>query len=102
MNKAKVFLSSVQFKNEFVVERQLLPILFKKEPLCSIFELWLIEEQAADVPVDTQYLKNIRQSQAVILLLDSEIREAVKKEIDETRRNKIPGSDPQSMLRHHI
>ncbi|AEF84885.1 conserved hypothetical protein [Treponema primitia ZAS-2] len=89
MFKPKVFISSCQYNDEFIVERQLLPILFDKEPLRSIFELWEIEQQAAGITVEAQYIRNIRQSEYVILLLDSIVRDAVKKEIEEARKNNI-------------
>jgi len=88
--KNKVFLSSTQFGDEFRIEREVLPLLFRKEPLSSIFELWKIENQSASVPIDTEYIRNIRQSALVIVLVNSIIRDAVRNEVAEANRNSIP------------
>ena len=61
-HKNKVFLSSTQFGDEFKNEREVLPLLFQKEPLSSIFELWKIENQSAGVPIDQEYIRNVKQS----------------------------------------
>jgi hypothetical protein len=89
-NKNKVFLSSSQFEDEFKIEREILPILFEKEPLSSIFEIFKIETNASGLPIDKEYLRNIRDSHIVVLLIDSIIREAVRNEIDEAKKLKIP------------
>ncbi len=88
--KSKVFLSSTQFGDEFKTERELIPILFKKEPLSSIFDLWKIENQASGNPIESEYIKNVGQSSLVILLIDSIIRDAVRNEIKEAKSAEIP------------
>ena len=88
--KSKVFLSSTQLGNEFEKERELISFLFKKEPLSSIFDLWKVENQAAGIPIEDEYIRNVKQSAIVILLVDSVIRDAVKKEIEEAKKSSIP------------
>ena len=88
--KSKVFLSSTQFGDEFKTEREFLPILFGKEPLSSIFELWKIENQSAGVPIDAEYIRNVRQSALVVVLVDSIVRDAVRNEVAEAKRSSIP------------
>lgn len=56
MDKSKVFLSSTQFQDEFKTERDLLPIIFSKEPLSSIFYLYKIEDRAAGHSIDQEYI----------------------------------------------
>ncbi|MDD3662658.1 MAG: hypothetical protein PHT84_02215, partial [Candidatus Pacebacteria bacterium] len=90
MDKSKVFLSSTQFQDEFKTERDLLPIIFSKEPLSSIFYLYKIEDRAAGHSIDQEYIRNVKSSDLVILLLDNILREAVKNEIQEARKSKIP------------
>jgi len=80
IQKEKVFLSSAQFQDEFLIERELLPMLFSKEPLKLFFDLWKIEDQAAPISPHAQYINNIDNSKIVILLIDSLIRPAVKNE----------------------
>ena len=88
--KSKVFLSSTQLGNEFEKERELISFLFKKEPLSSIFDLWKVENQAAGIPIEDEYIRNVKQSAIVILLVDSVIRDAVKKEIEEAKNHQFP------------
>ncbi len=57
-NKLKVFLSSAQFEDEFKTEREALPVIFKQEPLKSLFSLWEIEEQASPLAITDQYSFN--------------------------------------------
>ena len=45
--KICVFLSSAQHEEEFKVEREVLPVIFNREPLVSIFTLLKIEDHAA-------------------------------------------------------
>lgn len=76
---------------EFKTEREILPIIVNnKEPLSSIFILNKIEDKAASVTVQDQYLFLVRQSRAMILLLDSTARDGVKGEFEEAKKNKIP------------
>jgi len=89
-NKIIVFLSSAQHEDEFKTEREILPALFNKEPLISIFILKKIEDQAAPFTIQKQYLSLVRQSQIVILLLGSTARDAVKEEIEEAKKAGIP------------
>ena len=90
MHKAKVFLSSSQFEDEFKIERELLPVLFSKEPLSSVFDLWKIEDQAASISIESQYTRNVKKSDLMILLIDTIIRDAVINEFEEAKRNQIP------------
>jgi len=90
-NKINIFLSSSMHNEEFKTEREILPIIInKKEPLSSIFTLNRIEDQAAPIPVQEQYLSLVRQARIMILLLDSTAREGVKNEVEEAKRNNIP------------
>jgi hypothetical protein len=76
---------------EFKTEREILPIVINiKEPLTSIFNLIKIEDQAAPITIQEQYLSLVRQSRAMILLLDSTAREGVKNEVEEAKNNNIP------------
>jgi hypothetical protein len=88
--RVNVFLSSAQHDGEFELERTILPIIFEKEPLVSIFNLWKIEDQAAPISIRDQYLTHIKQSQLVILLIDKTARDAVKEEVEEAIKNSIP------------
>lgn len=88
--KAKVFLSSTQYLDEFKIERDLLPILFNKEPLKVLFDLWEIEGQAAPIPVHSQFISNIDSSNVFIILIDSIIRTAVIEEYERAKSKLLP------------
>jgi hypothetical protein len=86
--KAKVFLSSSQFGDEFKVEREIIPVLFDKEPLNLFFDLWKIEDQSAPMPPQEQYILNIDSSEIVLILIDNLVRSAVKDEYNKAKEKK--------------
>ena len=90
MQKLKIFLSSAQFGNEFSTEREALPVIFLKEPLVSSFFLWVIEGQASPSDIRRQYRENLEDSEGLILLLGTELRDAVKDEFDIAVEKEIP------------
>lgn len=80
--KVIVFLSSTQFLDEFKVERTALPSIFRREPFSSVFCLWKIEDEAAPVSPEEQFLRNVDKANIIILLVDNIIRDAVRNEIN--------------------
>jgi hypothetical protein len=88
--KSKVFISSTQYQDEFKIERSLLPFLFNKDPLAALFDIWEIEEQAAPISIQSQYLSNIDTSNIFIILIDSAIRQAVVEEYERAKKDKLP------------
>lgn len=88
--KLKAFLSSAQYQDEFVVERDLLELLFNKEPLYSSFCLWKIENQASPLEIDDHYLSHVKNSDLLIILLGKVLRDAVKSEFETALSNNIP------------
>ena len=88
--KLKVFLSSAQFEDEFLVERDLLEIIFTKEPLCSSFILQKIENQASPLGIISQYNTNICNSDLFIILLGKTLGDAVRDEFVNALKQKIP------------
>lgn len=83
--KLKVFLSSAQFENEFELERQSLPVFFKKQPLVSSFCLWKIEDNASPNKIEEHYKRNVNDSDILLLLLGDTLRDAVKNEFKEAK-----------------
>lgn len=88
--KLKVFLSSAQYEDEFKVEREVLRVLFDKEPLQSTFLLWKIEDQASPLPIQKQYPSHVMDSDVVTLLLGKTLRPAVVKEFETASLKGIP------------
>lgn len=78
--KLKTFLSSAQHNDEFLVEREGLPLIFSKQPLSSSFFLWRIEDYASPKGVDAHYIDHVDDSDVVILLLGAVYREPVENE----------------------
>jgi hypothetical protein len=88
--KLKVFISSAQYNDEFNTEREGLPTIFLKQPLCSSFYLWRIEDYASPDSPESHYLKHINDSDILILLLGKTFREAVGKEFQAAITKPIP------------
>ena len=88
--KLKVFLSSSQYENEFIIERESLPVIFEKQPLVALFSLWRIEDFSSPDQIQNHYLKNVSDSDLIILLIGKNFRAAVKEEFDEAIRNDKP------------
>ena len=86
----KVFLSSSQFNNEFIVEREGLPTIFSKQPLSACFVLWRIEDYASPEEIEPHYCKHVDDSDIMILLLGASYREAVAKEYHRAVAKKKP------------
>lgn len=89
-HKLKTFLSSAQYQDEFIIEREGLPVVFSKEPLRSSFVLWRIEEQSSPQPVMDHYKTNVKDSDILIMLLGKTLRPGVEDEFKEAITNKIP------------
>ncbi len=88
--KLKAFLSSAQFHNEFIAEREGLPAIFEKQPLAAAFVLWRIEDYASPEETEAHYSKHIDDSDLFVLLLGTTFREAVKKEFRRAIEKQIP------------
>lgn len=85
MKRLSVFLSSAM-TGELDSERDGVRILFDTDQvLKEFFELYVIEEHASPQPIERAFIKEVRQSELLILLLDKQLRDAVEK-----------GSDPRS------
>jgi len=83
MKKLQVFLSSAQYNNELITEREGIELVFEKSPvLSSFFELWKIESGASPTKVDEHYINNVKQSDILILILGQTFRDAVVQEYD--------------------
>ena len=87
--KLKAFLSSAQFEEEFLVERELIPFQFSKEPLRSAFFLWKIEDYSSPEKARSQYIKNVRDSDLFLILLGKNLRDAVVDEFNAAKDKKI-------------
>jgi len=88
--KLKVFLSSAQFEDEFIVEREGLPAVFVKQPLASAFILWRIEDYSSPDNIESHYLKQVNDSDIMILLIGKQYRSAVESEYRQAISNSIP------------
>jgi hypothetical protein len=80
MDRSKVFLSSSQFTEEFIVERESLPLLFNKDPLKEKFLLWRIEDFASPDQITQHFLQNVESCDIFLLLIGKEFRKAVYEE----------------------
>ena len=88
--KLKAFLSSAQFIDEFIIEREGLPAIFKKQPLAASFVLWRFEDYASPEVIKAHYSKHIDDSDLLVLLLGTTFREAVKEEFRRANEKQIP------------
>ena len=80
MKRLSVFLSSAM-TGELDSERDGIRILFENDPvLREFFELYTIEEHASPQPIEKAFIKEVRQSDLLLLLLDKQLRDAVEKE----------------------
>ena len=84
-SKIKLFISSSMNTDEHLLYRAALKCFFDRIPIYSCF---IIEQGASPDDIEDRYLKQLKKSDVVILILDSEIREGVKKEFDTAIRNK--------------
>ncbi|MCX5889340.1 MAG: tetratricopeptide repeat protein [Deltaproteobacteria bacterium] len=89
MRKFNVFLSSAM-TGELDRERDSIIILFQSDPtLKEFFTLYAFEEHASPQPIEKAFTGEVKISDILIMLLDKELREAVKKEFDSARNAKL-------------
>lgn len=86
MKKFSVFLSSAM-TGELNRERDSIIILFQTEPtLKELFTLYAIEEHASPKTIEQAFTEKVRNSDLLILLLDKQLRNAVKLEFDSAKK----------------
>lgn len=85
MRKFNVFLSS-SMTGELDRERDGIRILFQSESILrEFFTLYAIEEHASPQPIERAFTDEVKSSDLLILLLDKELRDAVKQEFDSAK-----------------
>lgn len=89
-DRLKVFLSSSQFNDELKTERDELKNFFSSDKLCSLYDLWLIENQASPFGPKEQYSYHVEDSDFLILLLGKHFRTPVENEFNISISNNIP------------
>jgi tetratricopeptide (TPR) repeat protein len=85
-----VFLSSSMALTEFSVEREFVIWLFNRDLRLDYAQLYAIEMWAGPVAPSEEYPPHVQQSQAMILLLGTELRKAVRKEVELAKEKGIP------------
>ena len=85
-----VFLSSSMASKESSTEREFVIWLFKQDPRLDYAQLYAIEMWADHVVPSEEYRLHVQQSHAMILLLGTELREAVRKEVELAKEKGIP------------
>ena len=85
--KARAFLSS-NMTGELDAERSSIRTLFQSEPFLREFiDLYVIEEHASPREIGRAFLEEVEDSQIVLVVLGSELREAVCKEFDHAEKH---------------
>jgi tetratricopeptide (TPR) repeat protein len=89
MKKLNVFLSSAM-TGELDCERTGLIVSFKTDSaLQCFFDLYAIEQHASPRSIQDAYINEVRNSDIFILLLDKQLRSAVRAEFNEARNSNL-------------
>lgn len=85
--KLIAFLSSAM-TGDLVTERAGVQTLFASEPyLRDMFELYAIEDHASARSIQSAFLDQVEHSDVIIVLLGTELREAVRQELEHARQH---------------
>jgi len=85
-----VFLSSSMASEEFSTEREFLMYLFGQDARLDHEELYAIEMWAHGTSPSKEFINKVLESDIMILLLGSELRPAVRKEVQLAKEKGIP------------
>jgi Tfp pilus assembly protein PilF len=85
-----VFLSSSMAPKEFLAEREFLVYLFRQDARLDHEQLYAIEMWAHGTSPSNEYADKVLESDIMILLLGSELRPAVRREVQLAKEKGIP------------